>query len=42
MHLTSAPIERREPIYARAVGRAAPYAAHLEPLRKALGGEDSK
>jgi hypothetical protein len=30
----------REPIYARAVGRAAPYAAYLEPLRKALGGED--
>jgi tetratricopeptide (TPR) repeat protein len=30
----------REPIYGRAVGRAAPYATHLEPLRKALGGED--
>ncbi len=30
----------REPIYTRAVGRAAPYAGYLEPLRKALGGEE--
>jgi tetratricopeptide (TPR) repeat protein len=30
----------REPIYTRAVGRASPYAAYLEPLRNALAGKD--
>jgi hypothetical protein len=29
----------RQPLYTRAVGRAAPYAAFLEPLRKALAGQ---
>jgi tetratricopeptide (TPR) repeat protein len=28
----------RQPLYSRAVGRAAPYAVFLEPLRKALAG----
>lgn len=39
VHTLSA-VQVREPIYARAVGRAASYAAHLEPLRDALHGED--
>jgi tetratricopeptide (TPR) repeat protein len=43
-HRTERPIETassfqvRQPLYRSAIGRAAAYARHLEPLRKALGG----
>jgi hypothetical protein len=43
-HKTAGPVQTastfqvRQPLYRSAVGRAEPYAAHLEPL-KALAGE---
>lgn len=33
---TLSSVQVREPVYARAIGRAAPYAAWLDPLREAL------